>query len=110
MNTPNTTKQTQTDKAKHTPGPWELMPHMTSGWQDLNEIQSETGEYIVRVRNEANARLIASAPELLEALKEAKEALLNLSPEARERGHYGDFKNDDCPCTICKIDKAIGDA
>ncbi len=45
--------------------------------------------------------------EMVEALKESKEALLNMSRRARETGHYGDFKDDDCPCTICKIDKAL---
>lgn len=69
-------------KAAHTPGPWELakfeMPHGTEicikesslksasgGWQFADRICT-IGNY---ADNEANARLIAAAPEMLEALQ-----------------------------------------
>ena len=51
---------------KHTPGPW---------IKDRNIIETESGEEIARISYErdgyaqANARLIASAPELLQALE-----------------------------------------
>jgi hypothetical protein len=53
---------------KHTPGPWQL--------KRFGAIFSSSGEYIVDlgisrryVNPEANARLIAAAPDLLEALE-----------------------------------------
>lgn len=71
--------------AKHTPGPW-MRGHDESG-RDF-EVRASNGRKIVAMRvdenraksisewgqckkeNEANARLIAAAPELLEALRE----------------------------------------
>lgn len=57
---------------KHTPGPWEAkrLPH---GWivESKDEImltQDEESRY-GPIHNESDARLIASAPELLEALE-----------------------------------------
>lgn len=63
-------------KAKHTPGPWEAFTQSSfSGWwsvRDSNgrEIGSGDGGFEI-----ADARLIASAPELLEALRAAKVAV-----------------------------------
>lgn len=62
--------------SKHTPGPWEAFTEESfSGWwavQDGNghEIGSGDGGF-----DEEDARLMASAPELLEALEEAVCAL-----------------------------------
>lgn len=57
----------------HTPGPWTARKHTdTKGWT------VSAGNSIASVKPrpeaEANARLIAAAPELLEALKEIREA------------------------------------
>lgn len=55
--------------AKHTPGPWDYAP--TAGNHDFSIYAAETGRRdiaLVRDFNEANARLIASAPEMREAL------------------------------------------
>ena len=51
----------------HTKGPWDL--HATAGNHDFS-IYGDDGKDIALVRDfhEANARLIAAAPELLEAL------------------------------------------
>ena len=58
--------------AKHTPGPWAILPntphfvramHPTEGMQPIATVYHFNGELA------ANARLIASAPELLEALE-----------------------------------------
>jgi len=70
--------------AKHTPGPWELIPTKLAGITDLRA----QGRHLLRISDsrvghiDANARLIASAPDLLEALK----ALLNrVDPANKER-------------------------
>jgi hypothetical protein len=58
-------------QGKHTPGPWE---------HDGDEITSTSGDYIATTaygvsesQAEANARLIAAAPDLLDALREIAE-------------------------------------
>ncbi len=66
--------------AKHTPGPWALDDESIyapdgEGWKQVAEIpnwRTNPGEVLTPEDN-ANARLIAAAPDLLEALK----AILN---------------------------------
>lgn len=78
------------EPATHTPGPWEvlriedvlaIMPDPITGRPDtflgIATIQEHDGERSSR-RVEANARLIASAPQLLEALDRALAALQRL--------------------------------
>jgi hypothetical protein len=66
--------------AKHTPGPWELK---SEGWKGQfiygTDEHAKGVRFIAKVSldfdgAEANARLIAAAPELLEALKGLDEA------------------------------------
>ena len=65
--------------SNHTPSPWTATIY--SGQYDQPLVMSDFGP-ICRVisqddrKHEVNARLIASAPELLEALKAAREVLL----------------------------------
>ena len=58
-------------RAAHTPGPWYLNPR---GW-----VVQSTGDIVTRLEcsnnKEADARLIASAPELIEALAGCADAL-----------------------------------
>lgn len=62
-------------KLKHTPGPWEI-----NGLHIITKRSDELGYYSIatvlqpvkQTPHKANAHLIASAPELLEACKEAK--------------------------------------
>lgn len=57
---------------KHTPGPWRLW-----GKADPSQVISDATGFIAQTlggNDEANARLIAAAPELLEALKNLDEA------------------------------------
>lgn len=67
---------------KHTPGPWKM-------GEDGEVLTDSPNEFLVAMSNihrpqyEANARLIAAAPELLEALKDAKETLENAGDEQR---------------------------
>ena len=56
---------------QHTPGPWRVAKQGELGTQQLPILRSD-GKIIAAIRNEgglADARLIAAAPELLEALK-----------------------------------------
>lgn len=75
----------------HTPGPWKLVPKFHAS------VESSTGRHVANCggyttnmdqgehmnENEANARLIAAAPDLLEAL----EALLETAKEDRPYAH-----------------------
>ena len=54
-------------KAKHTPGPWKVsMNQIKSNYDTVAQVFT----HLVQGRNEANARLIASAPDLLKALQD----------------------------------------
>lgn len=57
---------------KYTPGPWETFEMVTGAWA-LNSAVLNVGTYEPggAAAAESNARLIAAAPELLEACKEA---------------------------------------
>jgi len=65
----NQTEVPASPRAAHTPGPWYLNPR---GW-----VVQSTGDIVTRIEcsynKEANARLIAAAPELLEALEGVEE-------------------------------------
>lgn len=91
--------------AQHTPGPWKAC---CSAGGDFLGIYPDTGaaEFpvakmpgIIRPGvNEANARLIAAAPELLAALKEAVDLIVQVTQsrwsewEATEAETVGDFR------------------
>jgi hypothetical protein len=59
--------------SQHTPGPWRSRPIYESGWVDIVADDPTRSAYeVASTRHEhaeANARLIAAAPELLEACK-----------------------------------------
>lgn len=68
-----------------TPGPWEPrkryyadfdLPHWEVAYGDMEAHRLVAGY----VRTEADARLIAAAPEMKDRLKEAKECLIYLTP------------------------------
>jgi hypothetical protein len=66
---------------KHTPGPWVVDPAVRQGFTVyapkegfIVGTQDEEGRYGA-IESEANARLIAAAPDLLEALQQATSAL-----------------------------------
>lgn len=80
-------------EAAHTPGPWEIgfrkngsawfsMGDATSGPHKQFNIGLEAGE------DEADARLIAAAPDLLEALKAAVEQLEKMGADGLASGAY----------------------
>lgn len=78
---PTTVSDNQvSNEAKHTPGPWRVHHDEDDEecWVELDD--NEPGHAIVAVVEEqdesvANAHLIAAAPDLLEALKAAKQFL-----------------------------------
>lgn len=100
---------------KHTKGPWRLENdghvYVLIGSSDehlaeielefLNEFDTDSSGQFSRETGEANARLIAAAPDLLEALKRLRPLLW----EDIKRGH-GLFSNEDLAVT----DKAIAKA
>lgn len=61
----------QEKQAKHTPGPWKVCGHDVSGDYDHFEegVRVAISTICEKEEQDANAHLIASAPELLEALQ-----------------------------------------
>jgi hypothetical protein len=93
--------------SKHTPGPWSTLHNIALGSTYIVS-NPEKGLYIAtieiepsqktyappKIENEANARLIAAAPELLEmviAYKLHHKLMLQVTDDC------------DCPCSICKL-------
>jgi len=71
--------------SKHTPGPWELHLGYNGAFRIEKDgvVITDRGPYLDRhLEMHANARLIAAAPDLLEALKEARE-VMGQEPSAR---------------------------
>jgi len=98
-------------ETKHTPGPWE-QGTQTRGSTTL-VARIETGFAVAEMRNvhfreeaEANARLIAAAPELLEALQLAYSVLMDCIPDA----DCDLYKRDARRKARAAIAKAIGKA
>lgn len=59
--------------SKHTPGPWHVAEEMDDDDNVLYTVEADNlpvADIYRKAEHEANARLIAAAPELLEALKE----------------------------------------
>jgi hypothetical protein len=73
----------------HTPGPWQTTDEKDRrGWLYIEgnyEVLARITGSPDDVEAQANARLIAAAPELLEALRIAEGALKNPSPTLRAR-------------------------
>lgn len=76
-------------ESKHTPGPWDVLNDLASG--HLVPIDAQNGRHVALAftnppydEHEANARLIASAPELLAAAKRALKTIEELPPRVNE--------------------------
>ena len=88
----STRSQSEMTEAKHTPGPW-----ITDRTVDENKlaVRPKNSPFAICVfeafvkNSEANARLIAAAPDLLEALKQ-----------------IADFHIGDCPAAVEEVDFA----
>lgn len=83
--------------SEHTPGPWESSGYDGHGGITINSDARQIGYASMCREQEANARLIAAAPDLLEALKAFVEDWSELSGKVRGS-------------TLDKIDAAIAKA
>jgi|SRR5690606_7796925 len=63
-------------KSEHTPGPWKTSGFSISA-KGSGYIAKALEVYMKRSEREANARLIAAAPDLLVALKQARQSMLD---------------------------------
>lgn len=64
---------------KHTPGPWVLVKNPKTNWYDLRIVEAEWSFGGIYGENaEANACLIAAAPEMLECLIRAYKDMDNI--------------------------------
>lgn len=65
--------------ATHTPGPWEVRqssnPKNGTSWRDIVSLSGQFSPSYVGEALEKDAHLIAAAPELLEAVRQAKELI-----------------------------------
>ena len=96
-------------KTTHTPGPWH--PHALglarSGEPEFEIHWSADGECVAEVvHGEANARLIAAAPELLDALK----GMVNLAKWMDDVSNEGFMLDDRFDAAMAAIAKATGGA
>lgn len=62
-------------KANHTPGPWQILADGNIGHRGLMNVLTRVADVRVNDSRDANARLIAAAPELLAALAECVRTL-----------------------------------
>lgn len=84
-----------TEQAKHTPGPWKILRSRTDVARGVSITMSDGSGARVAVSDDgwpnatqdANARLIASAPEMLAALKNI---CLTYEAERKHNGRAGD--------------------
>ena len=72
---------------KHTPGPWQIVSHSTAGQVAIATQGPMPSVYCIGKDKEANAHLIAAAPELLDALEHAVFEL-----EEKTGVYTGDFQ------------------
>ena len=74
---------------KHTPGPWLALPYIGVGeFGDYAIVCDTRDRDIAAVEEEADAQLIAAAPEMLEALKAILKAEMSGYKAVEEWGGY----------------------
>ena len=91
------------ENTKHTPGPWEVQIGIDPTGFACYFIGRISRPFISRAEEEANARLIAAAPDLLEALEYAYSLIVGDLGDRRYLGSREDIIAD-------KIEKAISKA
>lgn len=92
-------------KPKHTPGPWTIDVgmhlHIRGNLSDRKHMAHE--EVVARVYHSDDARLIAAAPEMLEALE-----LLERIYRSKRRDIESEFKDVMIGCILPSLSKARG--
>lgn len=74
------------NKPQHTQGPWHLEPSdVAVGWY---QVKPYPGQVVADIFTLEDARLIAAAPEMLDALKEALQALREAVEFTECYGYY----------------------
>lgn len=103
--------------AAHTPGPWVIVPYGDGETLVIHYGQSQQRVCFLATpssvtddfpRIKANARLIAAAPALFEALEEARLALIAIADSAVEAGF--DQLADIIDTQLCKANEALAAA
>lgn len=101
-----------TNTAKHTPGPWYTTQNscakekdkpklrVSRNWRGAEQVIAVCEEY----EGEANARLIAAAPELLEALKAAREMFYTLGDRDTQESKDCFALYEICDAALAKAD------
>ena len=87
--------------SKHTPGPWMAFGHLVGAGKD-SRIAVCVAPLVGPDASNANARLIAAAPELLDALRE----LVNAASEHPNGGWFVGVRADHARALLAKIDGA----
>jgi hypothetical protein len=82
-----------TTQAKHTPGPWRIGDAGVTVFGPPNGNPSPITIARIVHPEKANTRLIAAAPELLEACKAALDGLSNMTIEQYKRGDDRQLRN-----------------
>ena len=88
---------TKEKHATHTPGPWYAHGTKVSTWETQDEIDFHGDEVIAETGFNANARLIAAAPELLEQCKFLERMLVTT-------GHHSSNKLAKVREVLAKVD------
>ena len=96
---------TEEKRATFTPGPWHAHGTRVSTWETQDEIDFHGDEVIAETGFNANARLIAAAPELLEQCKLFEKVLTHLI----NSGDSGaDLERDKLREVLAKVEGAEG--
>lgn len=100
---------------QHTPGPWQVSQKLkysiNNGHKHIANVSIRHSANINQAENEANARLIAAAPELLEALKLAIGLPYAIQPTNwQEMAKKAITKAEGIPDRLVGIDKARAEA
>ena len=74
-------------RATFTPGPWHAHGTRVSTWETQDEIDFHGDEVIAETGFNANARLIAAAPEMYEVLQELAESMELAKSYGYEKEH-----------------------
>jgi len=86
-------------KATHTPGPWGVLdepghPPLITAWNDADGSTDDIAEVFEETTQSfANARLIAAAPELLAALRGARDFILGFREDEAPAGLLDEVKS-----------------